>query len=89
MVDDPEDFGPLTPLQVQELGEHPLWGESIYEAEEHIKWLQNILNNTPSTDPAYARFNPQLKQAARYLNLKQRFETYGAGPVIELGPIVH
>lgn len=89
MTNDPEDFGPLTPVQVQELGQHPLFGESVYDTEETIKWLQNILNNTPPTDPVYNRFKPQLTQTERYLSLKRRHDTYGAGPVIDLGPTVH
>lgn len=84
MADDPEDFGPLTPAQMKTLGEHSLWGESIYEVEQHLKWLQNVLNNTPPDDPVYGRFNAQKNDAESYLTLLRRFETYGAGPVIDL-----
>lgn len=89
MTSDPEDFGPLTPAQIKELGEHPLCGDSIYDTEEHLKWLQNVLNNTDVSDPVYTRFTVQKAQAERYLDLTRRFTTYGGGPVIELTNTLH
>jgi hypothetical protein len=84
MANNPEDFGPLTPVELQELAEHVLSGESLYEANKEIEWLTSIVNNTPESDVAYKRFNTQLEQAIRYSELKKRYDTYGDGPVVEL-----
>lgn len=89
MEHDVEDFGPLTAAQLKELGEHPLMGESLFEASKEIEWLQNIVNNTPEYDVTYNRFATQLKQAQRYHSLKERLDTYGMGPTIDLTATFH
>jgi Uma2 family endonuclease len=84
MLQSPEEFGPLTPEEFQELTEHPLAGTPPYETEEDNTWHRTIIQNSPVGDPARARSERELAMGERYVQLKRRFDDFGAADVVTL-----
>lgn len=87
MSNDPEESGPLTPAQHEEMLRHPLKGQMIHEMEEDLKYYSDILKNTTQNDPVYNRFTQQKEVTERYLHLIRRFETYGVSDIISLDQV--
>lgn len=87
MTNDPEESGPLTPAQHEEMLRHPLKGQMIHEMEEDLKYYSDILKNTTEGDPVYSRFTQQKEITERYLHLIRRFETYGVSDIISLDQV--
>lgn len=87
MTNDPEESGPLTPAQHEEMLRHPLKGQMIHEMEEDLKYYSDILKNTTEGDPVYGRFTQQKEVTERYLHLIRRFETYGVSEIISLDKV--
>lgn len=84
MSNDPEETGPLTPAQHEEMLRHPLKGQLFFDLEADIKYYTDILRNTTEGDPVFTRFTQQKECTERYLHLLRRFETYGVSEIISL-----
>ena len=87
MSESPEEFGPLTPEQEQEMLRHPLNGQYIHELEEDVKYYSRILKDTPKGDPVHRRFTAQLESTQRYINLRRRFDQYGVATIFDLDKV--
>ncbi|MNO12997.1 hypothetical protein D3C76_26170 [compost metagenome] len=83
----PDEFGPLTPEQDEELQRHPLAHQDLFAMEADVKYYEDILKHTPETDPAYARMKAQLDSTQRFVHLKRRFVTYGTSTLITLNDV--
>lgn len=79
------ELGPLSPEEHAEMNGHPLSGCSMGELKEDLKWYSDILEATPTDDPAYGRMKSQFDLTTRYIQLKERYDTLGvAGATFEL-----
>ncbi|MNH65339.1 hypothetical protein D3C73_173480 [compost metagenome] len=87
MNNDPEESGPLTPAQHEEMLRHPLKGQSFFDLEEDLKYYTTILQPTTEGDPVFTRFTQQKEITERYLHLLRRFETYGVSDIITLDKV--
>jgi hypothetical protein len=87
MINAPEESGPLTPEQHDEMLRHPLKGQSFFDLEEDLKYYDNILRSTTEGDPVYSRFTQQKEITERYLHLLRRFTTDGVSDIITLDQV--
>lgn len=84
MSNDPEESGPLTPEQREEMLRHPLKGQSYSDLEDDLKYYADVLRTTTEGDPVYSRFTQQKEITERYLHLLRRFDTCGVSDIITL-----
>jgi hypothetical protein len=87
MSNNPESFGPLTPAEDKELMAIVFHDDSIYELEKANKWYQRVINGLLDGDIAKPRFESELKQITRCLDLKRRKDEWGVAEVITLTEI--
>lgn len=68
-----QDTSPLTDEELKELTEHRFYPEPIDQIQKDIDWQTNVINNSPKSDPAHARFSAERKASCRYLELMKRY----------------
>ncbi|MNC40605.1 hypothetical protein D3C81_176850 [compost metagenome] len=84
MSDCPESFGPLTPAEDTELEAMIFKDDSLYDLEQNQKWYQRVVNGLLDSDPSKRRFETELKQITRCLDLKRRKGEWGVASIVEL-----
>lgn len=84
MSNDPETFGPLTPVEAAELEANPFKSDSLFELESTQKWYQRTVQWLIGDDPAKARLESELVLITRCLDLKRRKDTWGIGETVTL-----
>lgn len=84
MSDGPESFGPLTPTEATELEASVFKDDTVYELEKVQKWYQRVINGLLDGDPSKPRFESELKQITRCLDLKRRKDEWGVASTVTL-----